>query len=134
MADLSELKPIIFVDLKKTDIRRVVKCLNSVGMACTNEQAEQLFKACAPLPDYDRHEYDTELLTRLMPHVRIDWDQATIKPDDALHKLAAEYESATTDSTRRWIELRMLLTTNGLDEHPEWWNHACCCDECRTAC
>lgn len=125
--------PILFVDLKGSELRKIIKSLNAHGLDCTREQAEQIYDFCAPLPDPDEDEDGSELFWRIAPCVRIDWERNKERHDELLKILAAEWEADASPAARERTERRMLIATNGLPDHPEDWDYSCICDECRAS-
>lgn len=49
--------------------------------------------------------------------------------------LTVNYKEAVSNGVmyqRGFLEGRAFEITTELPEHPEWWDHACNCNECRT--
>lgn len=116
--------PILMVDFRAADRRRIIEMLRVVDMGCTDEQAEQLRQLVGVLPKQDH-----KLMNKLSHYCVVDWDQCPGKLEPTLRRLAADYQ-AGGELQRRVIELKMMAMTKGLDEHPEWWSYACLCDSC----
>lgn len=51
--------------------------------------------------------------------------------EQCLQDLIDRYKAAG-DEDRIAIEAEMMEATEGLSEHPEWYDHACMCDLCKS--
>ena len=107
--------------------------VRSEGFDCQTQHAEELLQSVPDISELD----DDELLTRLLPSVCIDW-RKTEGPSDVLLKKLVEQEinakAAKSESKLRRVHQLMISATMGLDEHPEWYESACYCSECRSNC
>jgi hypothetical protein len=52
--------------------------------------------------------------------------------EDRLRVLQTCWERADNDEQRNFLSGRMLEATVGMEEHPEWFEHGCLCQECMT--
>lgn len=125
MPKTTEQHPILVVDFKELDRERIKHTLRELKLDCTDEQAEQLRVACSPLP-----RSDNKLIVAITQYVRIDFAKAGQTEDEVLRELYAEWDEQRQN--RPAIERRMMIATDGMAEHPEWWNHPCLCDLCRS--
>lgn len=103
------------------------KILN--GLLCTPDQADELARYVSPVP----HE-DNELFGRLVDAVQIDYETAEEDPVEHLQMLVDLWKATprTDAEAHQKIQRRMMLATNGMECHPEWFNHSCMCEECRS--
>lgn len=49
---------------------------------------------------------------------------------DRLKVLVSQWEQSEDDRQRGFFEGRMMEATIGMEEHPEWFQHGCSCNEC----
>lgn len=65
----------------------------------------------------------------LQPHLLED-SPVTLTPEleETLLRLSNDYKGKPNERTR--IELEMVTVTEGLDEHPEWYDLPCSCNLC----
>lgn len=50
--------------------------------------------------------------------------------EQRLRELVAELQAAKDDAHETCVEGRMLEVTYGMENHPEWYEWGCLCDEC----
>lgn len=118
--------PILVVDFAERDRTRITYVLTTYGLDCTAEQAEQLRIGLHPLPDEDE-----DLVAKVIECVRVDWQKLHAdRLESSLRDLATAYRAASLRHETLPIDRKMRAFTRGLDEHPEWWEFPCECDEC----
>lgn len=127
MISINDLRPILVVNFTLSAHARIRDLLEDLRLQPTDEQVKKLYEAFRPLPDDDR-----ELFGRLVDAVQIDWEAIGVDRNEHLKELVECYK-VTDAADERWaIERMMMLATNGLDEHPEWFDYPCLCDTCRS--
>jgi hypothetical protein len=47
-----------------------------------------------------------------------------------LRELDGQLRASLPGYSRGFLEGRAFQLTQGMDEHPEWWEHCCGCDSC----
>lgn len=125
----TEFQPILVVDLNYYRRNRIIDCCQQHGLCCTDEQARQLLTVVT-LPDDP--ENVAELWYRLRNFFVIDPAAASPEVVEAqLRDLKERWKVAKGDD-REQIERLMMNATDGLDEHPEWFDGACLCDTCKS--
>lgn len=60
-------------------------------------------------------------------------DKAPVDRFVILLKLRNRYFSAKGAKQRRLIAEQCAKATEGIDEHPEWWDMPCLCDSCKSS-
>lgn len=120
--------PIAVVDLRRTDRERIRDVLRTMGLSATDEQLELLREHFHPLA-----EQGFDLVGQLMGSIEVDWTGRESLVSARLAEVAEEWEKLYGTAARKAVERKMLILTQGLAEHPEGWNYACLCAECREA-
>lgn len=121
---------------------------------CTDEQHEEMLRQCAEIrPDGPIHHDPRKSLAqevlrkravtlpapaqesppRSQPSVEVgDEEYAAMKPLERLMVLRAMRTHETSESSRKFLEGRMLELTYDLDEHPDNFDCGCLCATCRS--
>lgn len=122
--------PILVVDMQLADKERIKGILDGLGVDATANDVQTLRRVFSPLPDDD-----AILVERIVGVLALDWDRLGESVDEVLRKLVNEFKAVPRrkafDHERKRIYRRMVISTRGLEEHPEWYNAwPCACDLC----
>lgn len=123
------LMPILCVDLQLYERNRIIACLNQNGFGCTDEQSRLLLGIIGKVP-HDKN--DESLWNSLKQFIVVDAEKAPREAVETQLRELQERWKATSGKDRRQVERQMLVATEGLDEHPEWFDGACLCDSCKS--
>lgn len=119
--------PILMVDFKPQDRNRIQNACQVFMAYLTDEQADQIADYLHPLPDDDN-----ELIDKVSECIAIDWEALGKEPDDTLRNLSERLGKAKSPHSSKRIQQEMEIATRGLNKHPEWYDDACMCAECRS--
>lgn len=123
-----QLIPIEFNSDKQIYINSIIGCFESKGYKCKKSMAKKILKRFKQFPE----DGDTLWLNLKFLFAPILKDCPKDVVEKELLNLVDNWKLSQDSITQSLVDQQMTIATDGLEEHPEWFEYPCLCNLCRS--